>query len=65
MSIKEQFCWYCGTSLGVYDQRLHDRDTCGAAECERERWHQDLCEDADARAEAEADDYERYRGAYW
>jgi hypothetical protein len=33
---KEQFCWYCGTSLGVYVAHPRDHDTCGKAECERE-----------------------------
>jgi len=34
---KERFCWNCGKSLGVIQNRYYDRtDTCGARECERE-----------------------------
>jgi hypothetical protein len=37
MAAKERFCFNCGASLGVVEDRHHDRlDTCGARDCERE-----------------------------
>lgn len=39
---KERFCWNCGASLGVIDNRYYDRrDICGARECQREARYQD------------------------
>lgn len=33
---KERFCWYCGQSMGLIENRYYDRgDTCGHHECER------------------------------
>lgn len=34
---RERFCWYCGDSMGMVEDRNYDRmDTCGRSECERE-----------------------------
>jgi len=36
MASKERFCWYCGESLGVIEDKFYDRDdVCGAVECHR------------------------------
>lgn len=32
---KEQFCEYCGESLGVYVKPYGSHDTCGKPECSR------------------------------
>lgn len=48
---KEQFCAYCGESLGFYVQySSRGRDTCGKPECDR--W---------ARDEAQAEREEAHR----
>lgn len=33
---KEQFCFWCGESLGVYAKHYGDLDDCGKKECSRE-----------------------------
>lgn len=34
---RERFCFNCGASMGVIEDRYYDRrDTCGSRECERE-----------------------------
>lgn len=34
---KERFCWFCGESLGLVEDRNYEpTDTCGRIECERE-----------------------------
>ena len=33
---RERYCWHCGSSMGVIENRYYDRgDTCGRSECER------------------------------
>jgi len=64
MSNKEQFCFYCGESLGVYYASSRDLDTCGAKECEKQARYSQECEREEMRVDAEMDDYERYRERY-
>ena len=36
MAAKERFCWNCGESLGVIEDRHYDRgDVCGKLDCNR------------------------------
>jgi anaerobic ribonucleoside-triphosphate reductase len=38
MKGKIRHCWYCGEDMGFIEDRYFDKhDTCGKAECERER----------------------------
>lgn len=33
---KERFCWNCGASMGIVEDKYYDRgDTCGKGECNR------------------------------
>lgn len=36
MGKREQYCFWCGESLGVYEADRRDRDTCGKLECNRQ-----------------------------
>lgn len=53
---KERFCWNCGASVGVIENRYYDsRDTCGATECNREAQHQAEAERAEAHERLDRD----------
>lgn len=56
MGMKERFCPNCGTSMGVIEDRYHDRrDTCGKQECEREARSESAAEWADAHDHLDRD----------
>lgn len=49
MNAKERFCWNCGASMGLIENKHYDsRDTCGKTECERESQYQCEIERAEA-----------------
>lgn len=53
---KERFCWNCGASMGVIENRYYDsRDTCGATECDREARYQAEAERAEAHEQLDRD----------
>jgi hypothetical protein len=59
---KMRYCFNCGAELGVYaDRDYRDFDTCGSMECEREARYARQTEEAERRARAEDDGYDRYR----
>lgn len=54
--VKERFCWNCGASMGVIENRYYDsRDTCGATECDREARYQAESERAEAHEQLDRD----------
>lgn len=56
MAAKERFCWNCGASLGVIEDRHYDRrDTCGSRECEREARDEERAEREDAHRQLDED----------
>lgn len=62
MTTQMRRCWFCGAELGVYaDRDYEDFDTCGSIRCEREACHVRQDEEAERRARAEDDGYDRYR----
>lgn len=53
---KERFCWNCGASMGVIENRYYDSgDTCGATECDREARYQAEAERAEAHEQLDRD----------
>ena len=53
---KERFCWVCGASMGVIENKHFDhRDTCGKQECERETRYTDNMERAEAHEQLDRD----------
>lgn len=53
---RERFCWNCGNSLGVIEDRYYDRgDTCGNAECNREARNQAYAERDEAHEQLDRD----------
>lgn len=53
---RERFCFNCGASLGVIEDRYYDRtDTCGDRECERAARDQAECEREDAHEQLDRD----------
>lgn len=51
-----RYCWHCGENMGFIDSRIYDRrDTCGAAECEREARNADAGERHDAHEQLDRD----------
>lgn len=56
-----QHCFWCGEELGVYDSYPGDIEHCGKPECAREARYAIQEQNADARARAEEDHFDRYR----
>jgi len=54
-------CFFCGEQIGLMSEFDKLLDTCGCIECEKEARELRRLEDADARAQAEKDNYARYR----
>lgn len=53
---KERFCWNCGDSMGVIEDKYYDRsDTCGKRECEREARDQARAERDEAHEKLDRD----------
>ncbi len=53
---RERFCWNCGDSMGVIQDRYYDRgDTCGKAECMREARNEAYAEREDAHEQLDRD----------
>ena len=53
---KERFCWVCGVSLGVVENRYYDRsDTCGSRECAREARDAAIAERDEAHEQLDRD----------
>jgi hypothetical protein len=62
MSTQMRYSFVCGAELGVYaDRDYGDLDTCGSIRCEREARYAWQTEEAERRARAEDDGYDRYR----
>lgn len=59
--MSKQYCFYCGEFLGDYKYYDGDIETCGKSECEREARFARQEQDAEAREQAERDNYDRYR----
>lgn len=59
---KERFCWNCGASLGVIENKYYDRsDTCGSLECNREARHAAEAERSEAHEQLDRDNgWDRY-----
>ena len=56
MTGRERFCWFCGDSLGVIEDRHYDRtDTCAKRECVRESYDQERAERDDAHEHLDRD----------
>lgn len=61
MAEREQSCFWCGKSLGVYSHYPGDPpECCGDPECERELRDSYRTEQAERRERAEEDGYGRY-----
>lgn len=58
---REQFCDWCGESIGFFTRYGREPQSCGQRECERECRDMERSAEADARERAAADDWERYR----
>lgn len=58
---KEQYCFNCGESLGIYRAYPGELQTCGKMECEREARNQERAEDEEMRERAATDHFNRYR----
>lgn len=53
---RERFCWNCGDSMGVIEDRFHGHnDTCGKRECDREAQNQIASERAEAHEQLDRD----------
>lgn len=59
---KEQFCQYCGESLGrfAHSNRFDGPLVCGARECNRDAAEDERAARDERQQEAERDDYGRY-----
>jgi len=55
------YCFWCGEKLGLGRGDESPYETCGGIECDRHARYEMAADDADARAEAERDNYDRYR----
>lgn len=52
----ERFCWVCGVSMGVFENRYYDRhDTCGSPECERDARDAERAERDEAHEQLDRD----------
>lgn len=56
-----QHCFWCGEQLGVYDSYPGDIEHCHNSECARQAQYAMREREADAREQAERDNYDRYR----
>jgi hypothetical protein len=53
---RERFCWVCGDSRGIIDDRNYLRsDTCGMPSCEREARDQERAEREEAHERLDRD----------
>ena len=60
--LRMRHCFNCGAALGVLAEHEYDPlDTCGRTDCEREARYARQAEEAERRARAEDDGFDRYR----